>query len=119
MWNQEGSFKLYVDSIVEKRSAEGVDVPVTTIDKIVADLHLPRVDFIKMDIEGSEKPALAGAAQTLVRYHPRLSIATEHLPDDAVAIPRVVRSLVADYQVQCGPCEWADGHIRPQVIYLF
>src|SRR5690349_5194000 len=31
-----------------------VQVPLTSIDKIVAELSLPRVDFIKMDIEGAE-----------------------------------------------------------------
>ena len=119
VWDREGSLKLYHDSVVEKRSAEGVDVPLTTIDHIVAELKLPRVDYIKMDIEGAEKPALTGARETLTKHRPRLSIATEHLPDDAVAIPQLIRSIVPQYQTECGPCEWADGHIRPQVIYLF
>jgi hypothetical protein len=96
-----------------------VDVPLTTIDKLVAELGLARVDFIKMDIEGAEKPALAGGAATIRKFQPRMSIATEHLPDDAVAIPRAIRAIVPDYHDQCGPCEWADGHIRPQVVYIF
>jgi FkbM family methyltransferase len=119
VWNQEGSLKLYGDSVVEKRSSEGVDVPLTTIDRLVAELKLPRVDFIKMDIEGAEKQALAGGRDTIQKYRPRLSIATEHLPDDAVAIPQTVRSILPDYHPQCGPCEWADGHIRPQVVYFY
>ena len=119
VWNEEGSLKLYGDTMVEHHNGVGVDVPLTTIDKIVADLGLPRVDFIKMDIEGAEKPALAGGAATIRKFHPRMSIATEHLIDDAVAIPRAIRAIVPDYREQCGPCEWADGHIRPQVVYLF
>ena len=39
-----------------------VEVPVTTLDKIVEELRLPRVDFIKMDIEGAEREALRGAS---------------------------------------------------------
>ena len=119
VWNEEGSLVLYGDSVVEKRASEGVRVPLTTIDKLVGDLKLPRVDYIKMDIEGAEKQALAGGRETILRYHPHLSIATEHLPDDAVAIPRTVRSIVPDYKLQCGPCEFADGHFRPQTIYLY
>jgi FkbM family methyltransferase len=119
VWDREDTLKLYGDSVVEKHAAEGVDVPLTTIDNIVAELKLPRVDYIKMDIEGAEKPALTGARATLTSFHPRLSIATEHLPDDAVAIPALIRSIASTYQTECGPCEWANGQIRPQVIYLF
>ena len=119
VWDKEGSLKLYQDSLVEERGGVGVDVPLTTIDNIVAELKLPRVDYIKMDIEGAEKQALAGARATLAKHHPRLSIATEHLPDDAVAIPQLIRSIAPGYRSECGPCEWAEGQIRPQVIYLF
>ena len=119
VWNQEGSLVLYGDSVVEKRTAEGVSVPLIPIDKLVAELGLPRVDYIKMDIEGAEKPALAGAGGTLRKYHPHLSIATEHLPDDATAIPAAVRAIAPEYKLQCGPCEFADGHFRPQVVYLY
>jgi FkbM family methyltransferase len=33
-------------------------------------MALPRVDFIKLDVEGMELEALAGAAQTIARSHP-------------------------------------------------
>jgi FkbM family methyltransferase len=42
-----------------------VVVPLTTIDKLVSELNLPRVDFIKMDIEGAEKLALTGGRATI------------------------------------------------------
>jgi len=120
VWNEETTLKLYDDSgsVVDRRG-KSVDIQLTTIDKLVAELKLPRVDFIKMDIEGAEKPALAGARDTIVKFRPRLSIATEHLFDDAVAIPRTVREMSPGYKLVCGPCEWADGHIRPQTVYLF
>jgi FkbM family methyltransferase len=121
VWNEESTLKLYDESgsVVDRRGTGGVEVQLTTIDKLVADLKLPRVDFIKMDIEGAEKQALAGAHDTIVKFRPRMSIATEHLFDDAVAIPRTIRDIVPDYKLVCGPCEWADGHIRPQTVYLF
>lgn len=119
VWDKETSLKLYDDSLVEKRQSEGIIVPLTTIDKLVAELNLPRVDFIKMDIEGAEKQALAGGWNTIQKYHPRMSIATEHLPDDPEAIPRVVYSIAPSYKLECGPCEWANDHIRPQVVYFY
>ena len=119
VWNKEDTLKLYIDSVVEHRSVDGPVVPLTTIDKLVADLNLPRVDFIKMDIEGAEKQALDGGRHTIAKYKPRLAIATEHLPDDAEKIPLAVRAIVPAYDEACGPCEYADGHIRPQVLYFY
>jgi FkbM family methyltransferase len=91
----------------------------TTIDKIVGELALPRVDFIKMDIEGAEVKALNGARETLRRFRPRLAIATEHKPDDEVAIPNAVRAVRADYQAECGYCAQSNGHIRPEAMYFY
>lgn len=119
VWDKEASLTLYDGSVVEKRSGTSIIVPLTTIDKLVAELNLPRVDFIKMDIEGAEKQALAGGRKTIEKYHPRMSIATEHLRDDPVAIPALVHSIAASYKVECGPCEWDEDHIRPQVVYFY
>lgn len=74
-------------------------VRATTIDETVAPLHLDRVDFIKMDIEGSERYALRGGRQTLARFAPRLSLSVEHFPDDEVAIPKAVLEAKPDYRV--------------------
>jgi FkbM family methyltransferase len=100
-------------------AASGVRVPLTTIDKMVAELKLPRVDYIKMDIEGAEQKALTGGAGTLARYHPRLSISAYHIPTDPVMIPRIIQQAWPGYQMECGPCaETEDGHIRPDVLYF-
>lgn len=77
-----------------------IRVPLTTIDLLVEELQLPRVDFIKMDIEGSEKWALRGAAQTIKKFRPTMALSTEHLPDDAVAIPKVVKAILPDYRYE-------------------
>jgi hypothetical protein len=99
-------------------SHPSVLVPLTTIDKLVAELKLPRVDFIKMDIEGAELNALAGGAATIKQFKPRMSIATEHKIDDEVTIPKAVRGIRGDYKLACGPCEAAGGYIRPSVLYF-
>jgi FkbM family methyltransferase len=93
-------------------------VPLTTIDQLVAELHLDSVGFIKLDIEGAEKRALAGAIHTLQKYHPRMAIAMEHLPDDPVAIPRVVSALVPSYRVTCGDCVDTMTRVRPDVLFF-
>ncbi len=53
-------------------------VPQITVDEFVAERGLKKVDFIKMDIEGAEEPALRGALKTLERFKPKLSIASYH-----------------------------------------
>ncbi|MCP3460181.1 MULTISPECIES: FkbM family methyltransferase [unclassified Bradyrhizobium] len=47
-----------------------VPVQKMTLDE----LNLPRVDFIKIDIEGMEMEALAGARETIKKYRPMLFI---------------------------------------------
>jgi FkbM family methyltransferase len=102
-----------------KGGAQAVQAPLTTIDKVVAELKLERVDFIKMDVEGAETKALAGARNTIAKFHPRMSIAAEHLPTDAEAIPEAVKAAWPGYAVECGPCvETKDGHVRPDVLYF-
>lgn len=53
------------ESIFKKHNYEAETVELTTIDKVVSDLNLSRVDFVKMDIEGHELAALQGAKISL------------------------------------------------------
>ena len=63
--------------------------------------------------------SLAGGRATIEKFHPRLSIATEHSPEDGVKIPEAVHQIWTGYQMMCGPClETKDGHVRPDVLYF-
>jgi FkbM family methyltransferase len=93
-----------------------VKVPLTTIDILTGELALPKVDFIKMDIEASEKDALRGAAETIRKFHPRMAIASEHLPDDSTAIPQTVNAIWNGYNVRSSSCK--DGITRIQAEVL-
>ncbi len=75
-------------------SARGERVEVTTLDAEVSKLRLPRVDFIKIDVEGFELTALRGAVQTL-RANPRLVVQTEIVPTHASRYGYGVDELVA------------------------
>ena len=65
-------------------------VQTTTLDDFVREHNLPRVDFIKADIEGFERHMLAGAQETLARFAPKLALCTYHLKDD----PQVMAELI-------------------------
>ncbi|MBV6459893.1 MAG: hypothetical protein HONBIEJF_03048 [Fimbriimonadaceae bacterium] len=57
-----------VDSPVLKE----VRVPLVTIDSLVEQCGLEKVSFLKIDVEGYEPQAIAGAEQTVLRHHPEL-----------------------------------------------
>jgi FkbM family methyltransferase len=95
-----------------------VSVPVTTIDHLVAELRLPRVDFIKMDIEGSERQAVAGARETIRRHHPRMALCVYHLPDDPDVIPSLVTAISPEYRMTTG-CMCALNRITPEVALFY
>ncbi len=97
-------------------SRKGPTVPVTTIDAIVRELGLPRIDYIKMDVEGAEYAALRGAAGTIRRFHPRMVIATEHRFDDPREIPRAVTAITDGYSLDRGPCVDAGNALRPATL---
>ncbi|MGH9631402.1 MAG: FkbM family methyltransferase, partial [Bryobacteraceae bacterium] len=88
VWHKDDFLPMYIhpenspaDSFLmhnEHSELSAKKIPLTTIDKLVAELQLPRVDYIKMDIEGAEPNALEGARQTLSKYHPRVSVAVYH-----------------------------------------
>ncbi len=52
--------------------AETTEVETTTIDTLVAEQKLTKVDFIKLDIEGAELKALQGAKNTLSTCRPAI-----------------------------------------------
>jgi FkbM family methyltransferase len=95
-----------------------IKLPLTTLDKIVDELHVDRVDFIKMDIEGSERSALAGARRTLARFHPRMAISTYHLKDDPEVLDARIHEAWPGYTHDCGPCKILPGpSITPEVFF--
>ena len=106
------------DSIVANGD-RSIKVALTTLDKIVTELRLQRVDFVKMDIEGSEQNALKGAARTLKEFKPKLSVAVYHQKDDLDVIPALIRQIRPDYQVKCGPIYWNDYQFSaPPIMYF-
>jgi FkbM family methyltransferase len=82
---------------------EMVQLRTQSVDELVAERLIPRVDFLKVDVEGADLGVLQGAADTIGRQRPRLAIACYHKPDDLAAIPDFVASLGVPYRwyLQC------------------
>ena len=63
------------------------------------DLISEAVSYIKLDIEGAEINALAGASKTILKYHPRLAVSVYHRGDDFWMIPHKILSYRNDYKL--------------------
>jgi FkbM family methyltransferase len=100
-------------------SAVGPQVPVTTIDAIVCELGLERLDYIKMDTEGAERAALVGASDAIRRFHPRMTIAMEHRFTDPREIPKIVAAIANDYRITRGPCLELGNAVRPATLNFY
>jgi FkbM family methyltransferase len=98
----------------------GTEVPMVTLDSLVADLKLDDVDLIKMDIEGAERRALMGAAGLIKRFRPRLSIASYHKPQDPEALQQIAIQLNPNYRTNKGVCILSehDRRIIPELLFF-
>ncbi len=70
-------------------------IAVMRIDDVCEDL---KPNLVKMDIEGAEGEALAGAAATIARWRPGLAISIYHRPEDLWAIALQIENWDLDYR---------------------
>ncbi|HZI52322.1 MAG TPA: FkbM family methyltransferase [Chitinophagaceae bacterium] len=71
-------------SIVERKdkprlARSRVDVKTQTLDELAEQLELPRIDLIKMDVEGAEPRVFSGMTETIAK-NPGLRILVEYSP---------------------------------------
>ncbi len=57
------------------------------------------VDYIKYDVEGAEKEALIGSAETIRTHKPRLLVSVYHRSEDIFALPLQIKSLCPEYKL--------------------
>jgi FkbM family methyltransferase len=128
VWDRDDMLELLVDPensaadsfVIHREGAKATaKVALTTIDKLVAELKLAKVDFIKMDIEGAEVKAVQGASETLKKFRPRMALSVYHAPDHPVAVPAAAKAAVPGYRVECGVCARVDAFtVRPDVLFF-
>lgn len=82
-----------------KPGISGTQVETVRLDDFVRENNLPRVDFIKADIEGFERHMLAGAQETLARFAPKLALCTYHLPDDPEVMAKLILQANPKYNI--------------------
>ncbi len=76
----------------------GFKIDMVTIDKFVKDYNVNKINFIKMDIEGSELVAIKGAENTIKKFKPKLAISIYHRGKDIIDIPEYLLSINNQYK---------------------
>jgi len=87
-------------TILKNKDIKTVDVKTISIDEFLKEENLEKVDFIKMDIEGSEEKALIGAKKTLKEFKPKLAITIYHKLSDFYKLPLLIKRLNPDYKIR-------------------
>lgn len=95
------------------------ECPQYTIDQLLAAGIVTRVDFIKMDIEGSEVEALYGAEQTVKKFKPRLSLCAYHHADHARQLQELILSYRADYKIAVKGTKIVGNIPRPTLVHAY
>jgi FkbM family methyltransferase len=99
--NHEGLEKLYLSPysyghslVLNKNGDEFINVFVKTLDNLIEELNLKKIDIIKIDAEGSEIPILKGAEKTL-KNNPdmKIIVAAEHYPSQAEEVREFLNSV--------------------------
>jgi FkbM family methyltransferase len=72
------------------------EVNVVSVDEVLGG---EKIDYIKYDVEGSEKEALLGSAQTIKEHAPKLLVSLYHRSEDLFALPELVKKLNPDYSL--------------------
>jgi FkbM family methyltransferase len=88
-----------------------VDVEIGRVDDFVAERGLAKVNFIKIDIEGFEMPALRGAISTIRTFRPKLAISVYHLHYDVHAVTLFIRDTCPWYKFYLRHNATHDGEI--------
>lgn len=86
----------------ENQGGDKIPVHTLAVDDLVNNHALTKVDFIKMDIEGAEPYALAGAVNTIKAFRPKLAISIYHNMSDFSTIIHSIHAMDLGYTFYLG-----------------
>lgn len=98
-FSNEGSMGSAPSSIVGTHRGAVTSVECKTLDELASSTDVDRVDFIKMDIEGSEVDAVAASENFFRRFRPRIIVETHALEQGTSLQP--VRTLFERFGYDC------------------
>ncbi|WP_289181075.1 FkbM family methyltransferase, partial [Helicobacter japonicus] len=84
--------------MADKQNKQDATFQTISIDEFVEQNKIPKIDFIKLDIEGAELNALKGGAKSIKKFRPKLAICLYHSYADYVDIPIFLHELLPNYE---------------------
>ncbi len=78
------------------KAAKTVEVDADSLDNVLSGT---RVDYIKYDVEGSEKEAIDGSHNTISSYSPALLISLYHRSEDIFELPLLIHKRYPEYKL--------------------
>lgn len=112
--SHEGLSTLYPGQL--KQSAV-TEIQVKPLDELISDFKINRLDFIKMDIEGGELPALKGSIQTIRKFRPAVMIEINQVTYAAAGYtPAEVYSFFHELGYQANLIT-KDGLLKPELTH--
>ena len=103
--NPNASMTTFSNSMKDKHITDSthniIDVDVITIDDYCKVNNI-KPDFIKMDIEGAELPAIIGGLDTIKNNRPQMAISIYHCDSDFINIPKYLYQNLDGYTYKLG-----------------
>ena len=75
-------------------SSGGVKIAAAALDDLLGGVE---INFLKLDVEGSEKDALLGAQSIIKKWRPVMALSAYHKPDDLWELPDLISSISKEY----------------------
>lgn len=98
-FSAEGAMGSAAQSIIGKGRGKSLAVVAYTLDQLVNIMGLTRVDFVKMDIEGSEEELLRNSERFFRRYRPKIIVEPHRV--NGTRSDEAVRSILSTYGYDC------------------
>lgn len=93
--NRNASFEQNRSQSLAERPTKVSEVKALPLDQVLGG---ECVDYIKYDVEGSEREALDGSLKTLTAHAPTLLVSLYHRSEDIFALPLHVKAIASHYQ---------------------
>ena len=93
--NRNASFGQNRSQSLSERPVKWSEVKALPLDQVLGGA---RVDYIKYDVEGSEREALDGSLNTLTEHAPTLLVSLYHRSEDLFALPLHIKAIAPHYK---------------------
>ena len=77
-------------------------IQVVAVDDFLSNVENPRIDMLKLDVEGAESEVIEGAKKTIGYFNPKLQISVYHKAEDLWSLILQIYELNPYYRFYIG-----------------